>query len=193
MYLKKFGFFRKNQSNKEIKEINWFDFETKNNYVMSGSLHIFITLFFVKATKIPKIGCEFFISMCSVFACLALLSKKVNTLLRNTSLPKTTKNQVTKMGWEAHYFPFSTQNNLTVNAVLWVPVLILFWSGTHPPSPPDLDWTASPLQFSSFSSCDDFCIVLKAIRLFTSGTSTKGEDLQYKYLENEGSRIGRIC
>ena len=66
-----------------------------------GSLHIFVTSFFVKATKIPKIGCEIFISMCSVFACLALLSKKVNKLLRNILVPwspKTTKNQVTKMG-----------------------------------------------------------------------------------------------
>ena len=32
--------------------------------------------FFVKTTKIPKIGCEIFVSMCSVFACLALLSEK---------------------------------------------------------------------------------------------------------------------
>ena len=35
------------------------------------------------------------------FACLALLSKEVNKLLHNilvTSLPKTAKNQVTKMG-----------------------------------------------------------------------------------------------
>ena len=29
---------------------------------------------FVKATKIPKIDCEIFISMCFVFACLASLS-----------------------------------------------------------------------------------------------------------------------
>ena len=48
---------------------------------MPGSLHIFVTSFFVKATKIPKIGCEIFISMCFVFACLALLSKK--SKLRN--------------------------------------------------------------------------------------------------------------
>ena len=54
---------------------------------------------------------------------------------------------------------------------------------------PDLDWPASPLQISSFPSFDDFCIVLKAIRLFTSGTSTRGEDLENKYLENEGNRI----
>ena len=35
---------------------------------LPGSLHIFVTSFFVKATKIPKIGCEIFISMCSFFA-----------------------------------------------------------------------------------------------------------------------------
>ena len=40
------------------------------------SLHIFVISFFVKTTKIPKIGCKTFISMCSIFACLALLSKK---------------------------------------------------------------------------------------------------------------------
>ena len=39
---------------------------------LPGSLHIFVTSFFVKATKIPKIGCKIFISMCSIFACLAL-------------------------------------------------------------------------------------------------------------------------
>ena len=79
---------------------------------MPGSLHIFVSSFFVKTTKIPKIGCKIFISMCSVFACLALLSKKVNKLLCNilvTSSPKTTKNQVTKMGWKAQIFFFSNQ------------------------------------------------------------------------------------
>ena len=67
-------------------------------FTMPGLLHIFVTSFFIKATKI---GCKIFISMCSVFAFLALLGKKVNKLLRNilvTSLPKTIKNQVTKMG-----------------------------------------------------------------------------------------------
>ena len=74
-------------------------------WLMPSSLHIFVSSFFVKTTKIPKIGCEIFISMCSVFACLALLSKKVNKLLCNilvTWSPKTTKNQVTKMGWKDH-------------------------------------------------------------------------------------------
>ena len=66
---------------------------------MPGSLHIFMTSFFVKTTKIPKICCEIFISMCFVFACLALLSKKVNKLLYIilVTLLKTAKNQVTKV------------------------------------------------------------------------------------------------
>ena len=42
-----------------------------HNHLMPGSIHIF-----VKTTKLPKIGCKIFISMCSVFACLVLLSKK---------------------------------------------------------------------------------------------------------------------
>ena len=58
---------------------------------MPFSLHIFVSSFFVKATKIPKIGCEIFISMCSGFAfCEARQkfknmknNKKVNKLLRN--------------------------------------------------------------------------------------------------------------
>ena len=66
---------------------------------MPGSLHIFMTSFFVKTTKIPKICCEIFISMCFVFACLALLSKKVNKLLYIilVTLLKTAKNKVTKV------------------------------------------------------------------------------------------------
>ena len=47
-----------------------------NMWFMPGSLHIFVSSFIVKTTRIPKIGCKIFISMCSVFACLALLSKK---------------------------------------------------------------------------------------------------------------------
>ena len=61
---------------------------------MPGSLHIFVSSFFVKATKIPNIGCEIFISMCSFFAfCKARQARqkfknmknneKVNKLLRN--------------------------------------------------------------------------------------------------------------
>ena len=61
---------------------------------MPGSLHIFVASFFVKATKIPKIGSEIFISMNSAFAfCKARQArwkfknmknnKKVNKLLRN--------------------------------------------------------------------------------------------------------------
>ena len=68
---------------------------------MPGSLHIFVGSFFAKTTKIPKIGCEIFMSMCSVFACLALVSKKVNKLLCNiwvTWSPNPTKKQVLKMG-----------------------------------------------------------------------------------------------
>jgi hypothetical protein len=68
--------------------------------VMPGSIHIFIYNFC--QTYLPKIGCEIFISMCSVLPCSV---KKVNKLLCNilvTSLPKTTKSQVTKMGWNAH-------------------------------------------------------------------------------------------
>ena len=56
-------------------------------------------------SKLPKLGCKIFISMCSGLACLALLSQKVNKLLCNilvTLSPKTTKNQVTKMVWKAH-------------------------------------------------------------------------------------------
>ena len=51
-----------------ISESVLFDSISKNNAPMAGSLHIFITWFFVKGTKIPKLGCKIFISMCSVFA-----------------------------------------------------------------------------------------------------------------------------
>ena len=48
-------------------------------------------------------GCVIFFTLNFRFACLALLSKKVNKLLRNiskTSLPKTTKNQLKTKLWK---------------------------------------------------------------------------------------------
>ena len=74
-----------------------------NRNHMPDSLY-FRKFVFLKTTKIPKIGCEIFISMCAIFACLALFSKKVNKLICNILVTwslKTTKNQVTKMGWKA--------------------------------------------------------------------------------------------
>ena len=59
---------------------------------------ILVTLFF---------SCLIFFTKISVLAVLPCSVKKVNKLLRNilvTSLPKTTKNDVTKMGWEAQLF-----------------------------------------------------------------------------------------
>ena len=64
---------------------------------LPSSLHIFVTTFFVKVTKIPKISWEIFNSMCSVFACLALLSKKVNKLLCNILVTRCQKQPKTKL------------------------------------------------------------------------------------------------
>ena len=75
--------------------------DTDKNRQLPGSLHIFVSLFFV---KLPEIGCEIFISIYSVYACFVLLSKKVNKLVCNilvTWSPKATKKQVMKMGWKA--------------------------------------------------------------------------------------------
>ena len=49
--------------------------DTDQNRQLLGSLHIFVS-YFCQITKIPQIGCEIFIYMCSIFACLALFIKK---------------------------------------------------------------------------------------------------------------------
>ena len=62
---------------------------------------ILVTLFFLFSSFF---SCLIFFTKISV---LAVLPCSVNKLLRNilvTSLPKTTKNEVTKMGWEAQLF-----------------------------------------------------------------------------------------
>ena len=70
---------------------------------MPGSLHIFVSSFFVKTTKIPKIGCKTFISMCSVFTCLALQDAKTQHMEMKISKPffyilvALTENELTKI------------------------------------------------------------------------------------------------
>ena len=70
-----------------------------NDQLMPGLLHIFVSSFFVKTTKIPKIGYKIFISMCSIFACLVCSEKKVNTLLCNILVTWSPKTKFQK--WDA--------------------------------------------------------------------------------------------
>ena len=71
--------------------------------LLPGSLHIFVSSFFVKTTKIPKIGCEIYISMCPVFSCFALQGAKAEHMEIKVSKPifgilvALTKNELTKI------------------------------------------------------------------------------------------------
>ena len=76
---------------------------------MPSSSHILVTSFLFFCNLL---GCVIFCTMFSV--CNARDGQdemKMNKLLRNiliTSLPKTTKNKVTKMGWNSHSFQFNS-------------------------------------------------------------------------------------
>ena len=76
--------------------------KTKSYYCILCPAHY--KFWYLHFCFIHHFGCVIFFTLNFRFVCLALLSKK-NILLRNilvTLQPKTTKNQVTKMGWKAH-------------------------------------------------------------------------------------------
>ena len=97
----------------------------QNAQAFARLITYFLCSFFAKTTKIPKTGSKIFISMCSVYCSV----KKVNKLLCNilvTWPPKTTKNQVTKMGWKAHKDTLIFTKFLGLNTIVLKPLKLLY-------------------------------------------------------------------
>ena len=86
----------------------------------------------------------FFVTLVAWFSVQGKTGKtkwKINKLLRNifiTSLPKTTKNQVTKMGWKQHYPPHLV--HVVVERPLLFNTMVCFCNLSMLPNSGYVDW-----------------------------------------------------
>ena len=89
---------------KSNKKLNFFTNSWYYVTFLSGSIHILETSFLVTSSLYLH---DFLYDVFRLQGKTGKTKWKINKLLRNifvTSLPKTTKNQVTKMGWKQHKY-----------------------------------------------------------------------------------------